>query len=64
MDKAHAAHIRSQLVDLVERAGGAGKGGPAIFRLAQVQQQEFVRLRGSKLRLLDIHPAHPHALFF
>ena len=64
MNEAHAAHVRRQLVHFVEPTRCDGQGSLTVFRLTQIHLQEFVRLCGSELRLLDIHPAHPHALLF
>ena len=64
MDKAHPAHVRSQLIDLIEAVPVQLQCSLAIFLFAQIQQEELIRPGWRKLRFLDIHPPHPISFFF
>jgi len=59
VDEAHAAHVRRQLVDLIERARVERQRRLAVRLFAQVEQQELIGLGGRELVLFDVHPAHP-----
>jgi len=62
VDESHPAHVRGQLVHLVERAVAQRQCRAAVRRLTQVQHTELVGRGRGKLVLLDIHAAHPIAL--
>jgi len=55
VDESHPAHVRGQLVHLVERAVAQRQCRAAVRRLTQVQHTELVGRGRGKLVLLDIH---------
>src|SRR5262245_9818052 len=56
MDEAHTAHVCSQLIDLIHPRPECVK---TVFRVAEVEDAEFVRLTGAELGLFDIDAADP-----
>ena len=51
-----AAHVRRELVDLVETGIDDGAAKPLI---AKITDHEIIRFRVGELRILEVDPAHP-----
>jgi len=61
VDESHSAHVGGQLVNLSRSPGNRGL---AVFRLSQIEEQEFIGLTGREFRALDIHATHPVTFSF
>ena len=59
VDEAHATHVGGQLVHFVKRTLAQAHRRLAVLLLAQIQDEELVRLGGGELVLLDVHAADP-----
>ena len=60
MDETHTAHVGGQLVDLGEMVSRLQtQSALAALGCAQIEELEFVSVRGRELWLFDIDPAHP-----
>jgi hypothetical protein len=62
VDEAHAAHVRGELIHLVDGLAVDENGLDAALRLTEVELQELVGGGRAELVLLDVHPADPEAL--
>src|SRR5208282_1617687 len=59
-DETHPAHVRGERIDLIDVTGRRS----AILPAAKIQAQEFVAVRGTEFRFLDVRAAHPAAVAF
>ena len=59
-DETHPAHIRGERIDLVDVACRYD----AVLPDAKIQEQEFVAIRRTEFRLLDVHAADPVSVAF
>ena len=57
-DVSYAPHIGSQGIDLLDALHSLKAGLPS----PQIKEGKFIRLRGSKLGVFEVHAAHPIAL--
>src|SRR5208282_6694441 len=59
-DEPHPAHVRGERIDLVDVTCRRG----AVLPAAKIHEQEFVAVRRTELRFLDIHAADPVSVAF
>src|ERR1039458_1409608 len=59
-DETHPAHVRGERIDLVDVTCRRS----AVLPAAKIQEQEFVAVRGTEFRFLDVHAADPVSVAF